>query len=123
MANIGRAYCHIMPTAAALLRDIHRKDKKKRKIQEGQDEEARGLEVGRCPGCRCYKCLRTRDDSPLCINTYMNFGVARNAIATYALRKKQLGNGNSRDLDERLLFCWIYRRADLPVIKQPICMK
>jgi hypothetical protein len=57
MANIGRAYCHIMPTTAALLRDILRKEKKE--IQGGRDEKARGFEVGRCPGCRCYKCLRT----------------------------------------------------------------
>lgn len=28
---------------------------------------------------------RGTDDTPLCINTYMNFGVARNAIVTCAL--------------------------------------
>lgn len=119
MANIGRAYCRIMPTAAALLRDILRKEKKKG--DTGQDEEARSLEVGRCPGCRCYKCLRTRDDSPLCINT--NFGIVGNAAATCALWKEQLGNGNSRVILTSIYCSADYYPTDSPVIKQQICTK
>lgn len=99
MANIGRAYCRIMPTAAALLRDILRKKKEKKKVGRPVPRKAKTKRPGVArpadvQDVACYKCLRIATRRSSFIHTDTNFGVTRNANATYVLRKKQLGNGN-----------------------------
>jgi len=79
MANIGRAYCRIMPTAAALLRDILRKKKKKRYAETRGPGASRSADVQDVAVISVYA---SRGDSPLCINTYMNFGVTKNVNAS-----------------------------------------
>lgn len=62
MANIGRGLLPYYTDGGGFIArhsTERKKKKKKKKILEGQDEETKGLEVGRCPGCRCYKYLRT----------------------------------------------------------------
>jgi len=47
MANIGRAYCRIMPTVAALLRDILQKKKREENTGRPRGPGSRGRQMSR----------------------------------------------------------------------------
>lgn len=71
-----------MPTAAALLRDILRKEKKEiyGEAETRRRGTSRSADVQDVAVISAYA---PRGNSPLCINTYINFGVTRNVNAIY----------------------------------------